>query len=127
MSFSWDAVSALSSIAGTALVLAAAWIALYQFRESVSTRQLQSIIASIEQLQSSSLRNVRWFLRYNHEEIKGILEGSNPLEQLNRFLADPDHPGGSPKSIVGLRTSMAVLEFLSVLSLNNKIPIGLEQ
>jgi len=124
---SWPAVSAVTSIVGITLVVGTGTIALRQFREAVSNRQFQSIIASVQQLQSSSMRNVRWFLRHNRDEIRQILSGPDPLGNLDAFLARSGHPTGSPKSVADLRTSMAVLEFLGVLSLNDKIPAGLEQ
>jgi hypothetical protein len=127
MTFSWQAVSALSSIVAATTVIVTASIALRQFREAAASRQFQSIVASVQQLQSSSLRNVRWLLRHNQAEISQMLEGPDPLVQLNSLLSRPDHPPGSPKSVGDLRTSLAVLEFLSVLSLSNKIPTQLEQ
>jgi hypothetical protein len=127
MGLTWEAVSALSSIVGTILVLATAWIALHQFREAAGARQFQGIITTIDQLQSSSLRNVRWLLRRNRDEIDAILAGPDPLNALDEFLGRPEHPEGSPTSVADLRTSMAVLEFLGVLCLNNKVPESLER
>src|SRR4051812_34175775 len=123
----WDAVSAISSVTGTVLVIGAAWIALRQFKESSSTRQVQSIMGLIDQFQSSSARSMRAFLNSRRTEILSFLSESDGLAKLDAYLQQHGPPSNGPASVTEVRHNVAVLEFIAVLSLSNNISSELER
>src|SRR5579859_1032009 len=127
MHTSWEAISAISSMLGIALIALAAWIALGQLKESAAVRRLQSTLGFIEQLQSSPLRNTRRFLGRHQAEIKEILENEDWIDELNSFLHDRGRADGGPTSLSELRGSLATLEFIAVLSLSNNMPGHVER
>lgn len=123
----WTAISTISSVVATTLVVVAAWTALRQFKESLATRQLQGILGFIEQLQSTSVRSTRRLLRRHRTEISEILAGSHWSERLDAFLRENGNATGGAASLSELHRDLAALEFVAVLSLHGKIPVGLER
>ena len=121
----WQAVAALSSGIGTIILAAAAWIALRQWRESLSTRQIQGTMALIDQFQSSSVRGAKRFLERHRTEIVRILDEPRFLDKLDKFIRE-NRDEDEPRSLVDLRKSLAVLEFISVLCLNDQLPYHVE-
>ena len=127
MHMNWDMVSAMSSVSGTVLVTVAAWIALRQFKESSATRQVQSIIGLVDQLQSSSARSMRAFLEKRRAELLSILNQPDGLAKLDAYLQQHGPSGNGPSSVAEIRQNAAVLEFIAVLSLSNNISTELER
>jgi hypothetical protein len=122
----WQAVESLSAAIGTVVLIGAAWIAIRQWKESLSTRQVQGTLALIEQFQSTSVRGTRAFLERHRTEIVKILSEPRPLERLDKFIKqNPDMDG--PQSLVDLRKNLAVLEFVSMLCLNDQLPAQVER
>lgn len=126
MRISWEAVSALSAVIGLVLVVAGSLIALSQFRESLSSRQLQAILGLIEQLQSSEVRSARAVLARHRKEIVATLDTEDGLRKLDSFLEGVARDG-SPASVTELRKVFAVLEFIAMLSLHGQIPAAVER
>jgi hypothetical protein len=124
---SWAAISAVSSVVATTLVVVAAWIALRQFKESLAARQLQGIMGFVEQLQSTSVRSTRRLLKRHRTEILTILTESHWSEKLDSFLREKGSTAGGATSLSELHKDLAALEFIAVLSLHGKIPIRLER
>jgi hypothetical protein len=127
MRISWEAVSAISSMLGTVLIVIAAWIALSQLKESAAARRLQGIIGFIEHLQSGEVRGARRFLWRHRAEIGKILEGEDWTKELNAFLRTNGGAEDGPTSMTEVRNNLATLEFVAVLSLHGNIPIPLER
>lgn len=123
---SWQSVEAISSAIGTVVLIAAAWIALRQWKESLSTRQIQGALALIEQFQEGSTRETREYLLRHRDKILRILSDSDPLEELDKYLRRHSD-AGDPHSLVELRKRLAVLEFVAILCLNNQLPSELER
>lgn len=125
MDWNWDAVSALSSIVGTILILIAAGIAMWQIRESAAARQLEGFLGLMSHLQSSSIRKSRRWLRKNQEEIVSLLnDGPKPSERLDRYLQAFEGQTDAPRDVAELRQDLSVLEQLAALSLSGAIPPG---
>jgi hypothetical protein len=123
---SWQSVEAVSSAVGTIVLIVAAWIALRQWKESLSTRQIQGALALVEQLQEGSTRETREYLQRHHDKILQILSGPSPLERLDRFVKRNGR-SGTPHSLVEVRKNLAVLEFVAILCLNDQLPAELER
>ena len=123
---SWQSVEAVSSAVGTIVLIVAAWIALRQWKESLSTRQIRGALALVEQLQEGSTRETREYLRRHQEKMLRILSEPNPLERLDRYIKRNSSDGG-PRSLVEVRKNLAVLEFVAILCLNNQLPTELER
>jgi hypothetical protein len=124
---SWqDTVEAISAALGTVFVIAAAWIALRQWKESLSTRLTQGALALISQLQEGATRETRDYLTRNHEAISKILAGPHPLEGLDSYLSRHERED-APASVRELRRSFATLEFIAILCLTNQLPRELER
>ena len=127
MRISWEAVSAISSILGTVLIVIAAWIALGQLKESAASRRLQGILGFVEHLQSGEVRGARRFLWSHRAEIRKIVAGDDWAKELNAFLRANGEAEGGPTSLVEVHNNLATLEFVAVLSLHGNIPIRLER
>jgi hypothetical protein len=122
----WQIVESLSTAVQAIVVIGAAWIALRQWRESLSARQIQGTLALIEQFQSSAVRGTRAFLERHRTEIIALLDGPKPLDKLDRFFKE-NHDVDGPRSLVDLRKNLAVLEFVAMLCLNDQLPSGVER
>jgi hypothetical protein len=121
-----DTVGAVSTALGTSFVVVAAWIALRQWKESLSTRLVQGGMALINQLQEGSTRETRDYLLRNHVAISRILAGPHPLERLDNYL-NQHNEDGAPASVHELRRNLATLEFIAILCLTNQLPRDLER
>jgi hypothetical protein len=124
---SWDAVSAISTALATTIVVVAAWIALRQFRESLSARQLQGVLGLMQQLESSSARRSRSFLYRHRDEVVAILGQKNALRELDEFLRQTGPADDGPTSLSDLRKDLATLEYAALLAVHGMIPATLEQ
>jgi hypothetical protein len=123
----WDAISAIAAVIQALVVVIAAWIALYQWREALATRRLQGSERTIEAFQSPSIRISRDFLRNRRQDIARITSREDCLRLLDDLLKEAKTQGEGPGSLADLRRDLAVLEFVAVLSLNQMIPPSLEQ
>jgi hypothetical protein len=121
-----DTVEAVSAALGTIFVMVAAWIALRQWRESFSTRQVQGGMALIIQLQEGSTRETRDFLAQHREAISRALSGPHPLDGLDSYLRQ-NKKEGVPSSVSELRKIFAILEFVAILCLTDQLPRDLER
>ena len=122
----WQSVEAISSAVGTIVLIIASWIALRQWRESLSARQIQGALALIEQLQQGSTRETREYLLRHHDKMLHIAAGPRPLERLDKFIRRNSRDG-TPRSLVEVRKNLAVLEFVAILCLNGQLPIDFER
>lgn len=123
---SWEAVSGISSIVGTAVVIVAAWIGLRQVAEALASRELQGVVTIIQQFQSAPIGEVRTFLRSRNPEIAKILTRKDGLTALDSYLRNDGGGESAPDSLAELREHLSVLEFVSFLSLSGRIPRELE-
>lgn len=121
-----NTVGAISTALGTIFVVAAAWIALRQWKESLSTRLVQGGMALISQLQEGSTRETRDYLLRHRDAISEILSGPHSLEGLDSYLSQ-HKKGGAPASVHELRRNLAILEFIAILCLTNQLPRDLER
>ncbi|WFF00196.1 hypothetical protein [Micromonospora sp. WMMD964] len=124
---SWDAISAISDALAAAIVIVAAWIALRQFKESLSARQLQGILGLMQQLESSSARRSRSFLYRHRDEVEAILGRKNGLRELDEFLRKTGPADDGPHTLSELRKDLATLEYAALLAVHGMIPATLEQ
>ena len=120
---SWQALEAISSVAGTVVLVTASWIALRQWKESLSNRQVQGALALIEQFQEGSTRETREFLLRHREEILRVRSDSSSIEKLDKLIKRKSGDG-DPRSLVELRKNLAVLEFVAILCLNDQLPLA---
>jgi hypothetical protein len=127
MSVSWEAVTAVSSVAGTVLVVVVSWVALRQVRESLAGRQMQAALAFMERLQGGSVRNIRRFLTRHAAEIDSILKEPERLDRLDHFLRTTGPAARGPASLSDLHHDLGDLEFAAVLGMHSAVPPDLER